>query len=74
MSARRLEKNFERRTLEIIYFLYRADDTVEVISNRMKEYDEKTAPILDEYKKRNVVLDFEAKKGVKDYPRLKDMI
>lgn len=27
----------------------RADDTAEVISNRMKEYDEKTAPLLKAY-------------------------
>ena len=40
----------------------------------MKEYEEKTAPILDEYKRRDLVIDFEAKKGVKDYPRLKEML
>lgn len=41
----------------------RADDKEEVIKNRMDEYDEKTAPLLDAYKKRGIVIDFEPKKG-----------
>lgn len=52
----------------------RADDTEEVINNRMVEYEEKTAPLLNEYKKRNLTLDFEVKKGVKDYPKLLSLI
>ena len=41
----------------------------------MKEYEEKTAPILTEFKKtKGLVVDFEAKKGVKDYPRLFELI
>ena len=47
---------------------------MEVITNRMKEYEAKTAPILDVYKQRKIVIDFEAKKGVKDAQRLKDAI
>ena len=47
----------------------RSDDTEVVISARMKEYEEKTAPILEIYKKRNLLFNFEPKKGVKDYPK-----
>ena len=40
----------------------------------MKEYDEKTAPLLKAYQDRGIVVDFEVKKGVKDYPRLLELI
>lgn len=45
----------------------REDDTEAVIKKRMIEYENKTAPILDVYKKRNIVYEFEPKRGVKDY-------
>lgn len=48
----------------------RDDDTEKVISARMKEYDAKTKPLLDEYKKKGSLINFEVKKGVKDYPAL----
>ena len=32
----------------------RKDDTKEVITTRMKEYDEKTAPLLEAYNKRKI--------------------
>jgi len=51
--------------------IIRADDNQEVISARMKEYDEKTKPLLDVFKSRGRLYNFEAKKGVKDYPDLK---
>lgn len=52
----------------------REDDTERVISQRMKEYDLKTSPLLEEYEKRGVLTSYEAKKGVKDYPDLKKII
>ncbi|CAD8189506.1 unnamed protein product [Paramecium octaurelia] len=52
----------------------RDDDKKEVIEQRMKEYDEKTHPLLDRYRAMGVVIDFEVKKGKKDYPRLWDLV
>lgn len=40
----------------------------------MKEYEEKTHPLLDRYRKMGVVIDFEVKRGKKDYPRLWDLV
>ena len=40
----------------------------------MKEYDAKTRPLLTEFEKRGVLLNYEAKKGVKDYPDLKQIV
>jgi len=48
----------------------RDDDTETVITARMKEYNAKTLPLLDEYKKRGSLMNFEVKRGVKDYPKL----
>jgi len=52
----------------------RDDDTEKVITSRMVEYDAKTLPLLNEYKKKGVLMDFEVKKGVKDYPKLLSQI
>jgi len=46
----------------------REDDTEKVISARMKEYEEKTKPLLKEFENRKVLINFETRKGVKDYP------
>ena len=54
--------------------IVREDDSERVISQRMKEYDTKTSPLLKEYQKRNVLTSYEAKKGVKDYPELKRIV
>lgn len=48
----------------------RSDDTVETIRARLTEYENKTAPVLNAFKKSFKVLDFEPKRGVKDYPDL----
>jgi hypothetical protein len=40
----------------------------------MVEYEEKTAPLLNVYKSRGIVIDFEPKRGVKDYDRLLGLI
>jgi len=52
------------------HLIQRDDDTEAVISNRMKEYNEKTHPILDKYRQLNICIDIELKKGVAEYPRL----
>ena len=52
----------------------REDDTQKVITARMKEYDAKTKPLLNEFEKRGVLINFETKKGVKDYPELKKIV
>ncbi|EGR28312.1 hypothetical protein IMG5_178920 [Ichthyophthirius multifiliis] len=45
----------------------RADDSKDIISARMQEYELKTSPVLKEFQKRQKTWDFEAKKGVNDY-------
>lgn len=40
----------------------------------MKEYDAKTKPLLEVFEKMGVLINCEAKKGVKDYPELKKMV
>ena len=45
----------------------RDDDKENIIKDRLKEYNLKTAPLLEVYKKRGIVFDFEPKRGVKDY-------
>lgn len=40
----------------------------------MKEYESKTKPLLDEFQKMGVLINYETKKGVKDYPELKKII
>ena len=40
----------------------------------MKEYDAKTKPLLNEFEKRGALINFETKKGVKDYPELKKIV
>lgn len=40
----------------------------------MKEYDAKTKPLLEVFQKMGVLINCEAKKGVKDYPELKKMV
>jgi len=52
----------------------REDDTEKVISSRMKEYEAKTKPLLEIFEKMGVLINCEAKKGVKDYPELKRIV
>jgi len=54
--------------------IIRADDTKEVITARMKEYEAKTLPLLKIYQKKGNLVNFEGKRGVKDYPALKTLI
>lgn len=56
----------------------RDDDKESIIRDRLNLYKEKTEPILDYYKtvcaKDTKVVDFEAKKGVNDYPEVKRIL
>lgn len=40
----------------------------------MREYEDKTKPLLDVFEKKGVLVNYETKKGVKDYPELKQII
>jgi adenylate kinase len=48
----------------------RADDTEEVVTRRLKVYEDETAPVLKFFGKVTKVLDFAVEKGVDDMPRL----
>jgi len=52
-----------KRMLERAKTSGRADDTIEVIENRLREYDEKTAPVAKYYKERGL---FNAVNGIGD--------
>ena len=51
--------------------IQRADDTETVIKDRLNIYKTKTAPLEDYYKQKGVYIEFEPKRGVKDYPEIK---
>jgi hypothetical protein len=40
----------------------------------MVEYDQKTMPLLDIYKKRDICIDFEPKRGIQDYQKFLDFV
>lgn len=46
----------------------REDDTEQIIKKRLIEYQFKTEPLLSFFQKKNLVIDFIPKKGVKDFP------
>jgi len=58
-----------------VHLVIRDDDKETVIKERMEIYREKTEPILDFYRSgesgsNTLVVDFEAKKGVDDFPKM----
>jgi len=61
-----------------VKLVVRDDDKESVIRDRMQLYKDKTEPILDFYKtvaaNETKVVDFEAKKGVGDYPQVKKIL
>lgn len=59
-----------------IELITRNDDREDVIMERLDLYKSETLPILDFYKANTStpVIDFEAKKGKKDYPYVKEII
>ena len=54
--------------------IHRSDDQPEAISERLKVYHEKTAPLEGYYEKRGIMKSYEPKKGVADYPWIKSEV
>ena len=54
--------------------IVRDDDKEHIIEERHRLYMEKTLPILDYYRKRNLVIDIEAKNGVDDFAMMRDVV
>ena len=54
----------------------RADDNEEVVKQRIAVYMKETLPILKFYRENTdtIVIDFEAKKGISDFPKVQDLI
>lgn len=47
----------------------RPDDNAETVQKRLDEYNQNTQPLLNVYKEKGLLYDFEPKRGVKDYPK-----
>ena len=56
---------------ESVHLVVRDDDKENIIMERLQIYKQKTEPILEYYSKTTKVVNFEAKKGVDDFPELK---
>ncbi len=52
----------------------RSDDTKEVIAGRLKIYREQSDPIIHAMKDSGIVLNFEPKRGIKDYEMIRDAV
>jgi adenylate kinase len=48
----------------------RADDNLEVVTERMRIYNDQTSPLIDFYTKQGKLQTFNVKKGIADIPRL----
>jgi len=44
------------------------------VQDRLQEYNQKTAPLLNFYKERSVLTSFEVKKGMKDLPQVIEVV
>lgn len=54
---------------------HREDDAPEVVRSRLEVYKQKTEPLLKRFSQLGIrVLDFEPKRGVDDYPELKNLL
>ena len=56
------------------HLIQRQDDNEAVIQSRLKTYFETNLKFVDFYRKKNILVDFEPKKGVKDYPELRNIV
>lgn len=54
--------------------IIRQDDRQEVISSRLQEYESKTKPLLKQFEKMGVLINLEFKRGVHDYPQLRNLL
>ncbi|CEL93139.1 unnamed protein product, partial [Vitrella brassicaformis CCMP3155] len=52
----------------------RDDDKEEVVKERLDVYKRETAPLIDFYDKQRLLLNFDVYKGVKDLPKLQELI
>eukprot|EP00922_Rhytidocystis_sp_ex-Travisia-forbesii_P021605 GHVS01031638.1.p1 GENE.GHVS01031638.1~~GHVS01031638.1.p1 ORF type:complete len:247 (+),score=22.42 GHVS01031638.1:156-896(+) len=52
----------------------RADDNEEVVSERLRTYQQDTAPLVDFYNKMGILMNFDVKKGVNDLPEITKQI
>lgn len=52
----------------------RKDDTLEIIKDRLNVYNSLTVPLEQYYKDKNLVMEVELKKGIKDYILLKNLV
>eukprot|EP00831_Metopus_contortus_P025477 TRINITY_DN2194_c0_g1_i1.p1 TRINITY_DN2194_c0_g1~~TRINITY_DN2194_c0_g1_i1.p1 ORF type:complete len:253 (+),score=57.68 TRINITY_DN2194_c0_g1_i1:182-940(+) len=52
--------------------VHRADDQIDSIKERLKVYHEKTAPLEKYYEEKGILKSYEPKKGVTDYPWVKE--
>ena len=57
-----------------INLIQREDDNEKIIRRRLKTYYETNLRFVDFYRKQNILVDFEPKKGVKDYPELRKLM
>jgi len=52
----------------------RPDDEKSVIEKRLRTYREQSDPILDAMKDSGIILNFEPKRGIKDYEMIRDAV
>ena len=58
-----------------VRLVVRDDDKESIIKERLQLYKDKTEPILDFYRSMGTrVVDYEAKRGVGDYPNVKEIV
>ena len=50
--------------------IQRADDTETIVKQRLDIYNQQTAPLIEYYKKQNILRTFDIKKGMGDLPDL----
>jgi len=56
-----------------VKLVQRDDDKEHIIKGRLMVYDKQTRPILDFMKQRTQVIEYETKRGVEDYPKIKQL-
>jgi len=67
-------KDPERCDLTGEVLVQRDDDRPEIVAKRLKVYDDSTRPILEHYEKQGKLINFEPRKGVKDYPQVLELV
>lgn len=66
----------DNQTCDNVKLIMREDDKEDIIKSRLETYKSETLPILDFYSSNTAtpVIEFEAKRGKKDYPNVKEML